>query len=742
MKADKPEWATLLTIGIYIGTALLALGIAAWTMGLWRADLTIPMHLGRFGGDSLFYDMVVKNLVENGRYNSNPFLGAPGQGDLHDFPLPHFIHYFFIWLISLFSKNFALVLNVYFLLTFPLSAVVSLFVFRRFRISYPSAILGSLLFAFLPYHFLRGADQLFFSSYYLVPLMVLVALWLCTGEPLFWFERAAGNSARGWVTPQGAISLASCVLVASDNPYYAFFGAFFLVIAGIAARFRYRHARAILSSAVLLTVLLLTFFFELSPNLVYVFQHKRNYEVAHRQPQESEFYGMKIAQLILPVTGHRIPLLARVKDYYNDRAPMVNGNDVASLGFIGSIGFLILILRLIFGNLENSMIRLLDTLSILNVSGVLFATIGGFSSPFAFLVSSQIRNPNRMSVFIGFLALFAVILFLERLRQVWARQIWARPGRDGVLFGLFVASLLVLGVFDQTSPAFTPNYRKLKAEYDSDADFVKRIEASLPQNAMVFQLPYVAFPEPRPVNGVLDYDHLRGYLHSRNLRWSYGAIKGREDDLWEKNVAARPINDLAETLVFAGFSGIYVDRLGYSDQGVQLERELANALNMKPIVSTNQRLSFFDLAKLNAKLREKYTAQEWQLKQDAILYPLLVDWRHGFYQLEGTPEQDWRWCSSRGDLYIFNLSAFEKKIVLEMAVSTGYPEPSHVHIESPWFSKDVEVNEAGRLISAMATVSPGRHIVRIVSDARRVGAPGDGRTLVFRVNNFRLKELN
>ncbi len=734
MNVDKPR-ATLAAIGIYLGTALLGLGIAAWAIELWRADLAIPFH--RAGGDGAFYDMVVKNLTENGRYNSNPFLGAPGQGDLHDFPLPHTIHFLFIRLISLFSRDFAVVMNVFFLLTFPLSAVVSLFVFRRFRVSYPSATLGSLLFALLPYHFARGEGHLFLSSYYLVPLMVLVPLWVCTGEPLFRFERPAGKPARGWVTPKGALSLASCMLVALDNPYYAFFGAFFLVIAGLAARFRYGHARAIRSSAVLLTVLLATFVLGLAPNLIYFAQHKRNYEVVQRRPNESEIYGLKIAQLMLPITGHRLPLLAAIKEDYNHQTPLVS--DSASLGFIGSTGFLLSILCLIFGKLENVTTRLLDALSVLNVSGVLFATVGGFSSLFALLISPRFRGYDRMSIFIGFLALFAVVLLLERGRQAWARQIWARPARDAVLFTIFMASLLVLGVLDQTSPSFVPNYRELKGESKSDADFVKGIEASSPHNAMVFQLPYLPFPENGHAIRMRDYDHLRGYLHSKNLRWSYGAMRGREGDLWEKNVAARPINELAETLVFAGFSGIYVDRFGYSDQGAQLETELAEALSTKPIVSANQRLSFFDLAKVNAKLREKYTAQEWRLKQDATLHPLLTDWRYGCSPLEGTPGQNWR-CVSRGDLYIFNLSASQKKIVLEMVVSTGYPELLPLHIQSPWFSKDVQVNAEGQFVSASVTVPPGRYIVRIMFDTNE--APGGRRTLAFRVGNFRLRELN
>src|SRR5215469_569278 len=223
----------MLAAGIYLGTALLSAGIAACVLQLWRADWAVPMHLGRYGDDYLFYEMMAKNVVENGLHNSNPFLGAPARCDLYDFPLPHAVHFFFLRLISLFHRDFAVALNVYFVMSFPLSAVFALFVLRRFRISYPSAILGSVLFAFLPYHFIRGEDQFTFAAYYLVPLTFLMSLWLCTGEPLFRFERGAGDTTGAWVTRNGAIGLASCALIASDSPYYAFFCAFFLVIAGL-----------------------------------------------------------------------------------------------------------------------------------------------------------------------------------------------------------------------------------------------------------------------------------------------------------------------------------------------------------------------------------------------------------------------------------------------------------------------------------------------------------------------------
>jgi phosphoglycerol transferase len=200
---------------------------------------------------------------------------------------------------------------------------------------------------------------------------------------------------------------------------------------------------------------------------------------------------------------------------------------------------------------------------------------------------------------------------------------------------------------------------------------------------------------------------------------------------------------MVETLVFAGFGGVYVDRFGYSDHGAQLESDLADQLGTKPILSANQRMSFSPMVQVNAAFREKYTPQEWQMKEDAALHPILADWRLGFYQLEGPPAQTWRWCCyfSRGELFVFNLSPSPKRTQFEMVVSTGYPELSHLVIETPWFSKEFEVSAESRSISIIATVPPGRHVIRFMSDAKPVEA-GDRRTLIFRISDFRTKSWN
>ncbi len=72
---------------------------------------------------------------------------------------------------------------------------------------------------------------------------------------------------------------------------------------------------------------------------------------------------------------------------------------------------------------------------------------------------------------------------------------------------------------------------------------------------------------------------------------------------------------------------------------------------------------------------------------------------------------------------------------------TGHEEFSHLRLDSPWFSEDLTVNAVGRFFSKTAVIPPGRHVIRFMCDAKKINAPDDPRVLVFRVMNFRLKEL-
>jgi phosphoglycerol transferase len=110
---------------------------------------------------------------------------------------------------------------------------------------------------------------------------------------------------------------------------------------------------------------------------------------------------------------------------------------------------------------------------------------------------------------------------------------------------------------------------------------------------MVAQLPYEAFPEP-PAARQAVYEPVKPYLHSYNLRWSWGAMRGRPED-WAATIVDKPAAEVVAAARHEGFVGILVDRLGYADDGAAIDAELRRALNAEPLGSPNGRYLFFEL---------------------------------------------------------------------------------------------------------------------------------------------------
>ena len=111
---------------------------------------------------------------------------------------------------------------------------------------------------------------------------------------------------------------------------------------------------------------------------------------------------------------------------------------------------------------------------------------------------------------------------------------------------------------------------------------------------MIYQLPPNSFPEFGRHFEMYDYSHFRGYLQSHRLRWSYGAVRGREAPVHGRLVLLVP-PELVDDLVAAGFSGVYVDRKGYEGGGQEIVRALLRKVPQKPIANRDGSLLFFRL---------------------------------------------------------------------------------------------------------------------------------------------------
>jgi hypothetical protein len=552
-------------------------------MQLWQCDLRVPFT---YFGDAVFTSLGIKGSMDHGWWWFNPSLGAPAGLNFGTFPALDNTQFLIIKAISLFTSNYALALNLFYLLTFPLTTITSLYVFRKLNFSYAAALVGALLYTFLPYHFFRSY-HLHMASYYLLPLIILVVLWVLDGDSIL-RPRATGRWPTLHFGFKTIFALVVCILVGGCGIYYPFFSCFFLLLAGVIGSLQSRRIHHLLSALVLMAVISAAVLISMTPLLLYQRSHGKA-STGARSVADAEVMGLKVGQLLLPIGGHRIPQLAALRARYN-AGPLTNENDTSSLGFIGAIGFLWLLVRLFY---QKPASTLLDHVSWLNIFGVLYGTIGGFAALFSLLISPQIRAPNRISPFIAFFSLLAAMFLVDRGYK------WLERYKKPLLGAVFASVLIVIGVLDQTTTTFffIPEYKKIEVEYRSDAEFVGRIESSLPNGAMVFQLPYMTFPENGPLHRMTqDFELVKPYLHSTKLRWSYGAINGDYNDTWQRTVVLKPVPEFIDEIIANGFSGVYINRNGYPDAAASLEAQLKTVLGESPITNRDGTLLFFSLA--------------------------------------------------------------------------------------------------------------------------------------------------
>jgi phosphoglycerol transferase len=725
------------SLAAYLAAVVLSLVAAAGVLQLWNADWRVPLA---YGGDSLCAQLWIKGLIEQGWYLRNESVGAPFGLDMHDFPLVDSLFFLILKLLSRVTPDPFQVINLYFLLTFPLTAVAALFVFRRFGVPRAPALVGCLLFAALPYHFYRGDRHLFLASYFLVPLAVMVCLWVyLDGGILFQYDDPEGRPRLKLRDRKAMTSLVVCLLLGSGGIYYACFTCYLLVVAGCGAAMLRRQVAPLCSAGILIAVIALGALGNVAPKIGYQIRHGPNPYAVRRSPAESELFGMKLVQLLLPVEDHRVGSLARLRRRYDvtQSSARIFGfeSKAATLGGLGSLGFLALLGGLLARRHSQSQ-PLWEALVALNVAAVLLATTAGLGTLLSFVVSPLLRAYARISVFVAFFSFFAMVLALAQV----TRSAQSTAARRLVQAGLAV--LLVAGLWEQTTPAFVPAYAEVKRDFADDAEFVRRVEASLPPRAMVFQLPMIEFPEATPLGEMCEYDHFRLALHSRTLRWSFGAMRGRYAACWQSHVADQPTGEMVRMLALAGFGGISIDRKGYPNQSAALEAELARHLGVEPVVSRTGRHAFFHLAPYTTALRRTVPAGEWTALSRAARSPVTATWRRGFWGLEIVADGSaWRWCGPDGELILTNPSPQPRRVDLGMTLARFAAEPARVRINGPDGAvENYQVDALGQDLKKSLVIPTGTTRLRIRCDGRPVVAPNDPRTLVFRVTRFSLTE--
>jgi len=675
-----------------------------------------------YGGDMMQVYMHIK-MIATGElpfytYAASDYLGLPFGFNGADFPFPAASNILFVKFLSLFSDNIFVIANIYILLSYFMVANSMFFVLSRLRVDSILAIVISLLYALVPFHYFR-IPHFWFANYFLLPITIYYLLMLWRSKPLFFIKKFNEKKYKLDVSLKNATIIFVLILFSVWNFYYTFFFVIF-AFAATASALYYRRTRYHLFSG-LLVIFIVTapFVINLIPYTIYQSDNGKNIQVALRGADDSERYALKIAQMLLPVDGHNSGVLSKIKEEYN-AAPLINENRTATLGLFGSIGFIIMTICMLF---QERLFSIIKKLSIIAYSGVIVATVGGYSSIFALLIAPQIRGYNRISIYISTLALIVFALLLNYLIKRYS------PGIILRLLASLIISLAILriGIYDQAPANMSfGNNKKYIDTFRSDKSFIQNIEKgiSLEDDKKVFQLPYMSYPEHPDIYGMNAYAQSMGYLFSPQIKWSYGAVKGRESDRWIKELIKKPTKEQIEVLKASGFNGVYIDRRGYEDGAKLLEKDLSKILNINPLVSKDGTKSFF---KIKPTGRETYNLGH-PLEFTAGFY----GWENGF--------GSWGWTGGDCRLQFNNGSNNEKLLNISFTIGTSRKRYISIFYENKKI-KSIDLNaDQSKTINLSAKVKSGKNIFIFKTDTRaHLGAKDDRRRISFSFSDMKFK---
>ncbi|MBM3665672.1 MAG: hypothetical protein FJW92_07760 [Actinobacteria bacterium] len=105
-----------------------------------------------------------------------------------------------------------------------------------------------------------------------------------------------------------------------------------------------------------------------------------------------------------------------------------------------------------------------------------------------------------------------------------------------------------------------------------------------------------------------------------------------------------------------GFTGLWIDRRAYKDDGAALERAVQTVTGLAtPTVKSSDGIRvFYDLRPYRARLDRATTPAALDALANALLHPTMPVYGAGFYLEEKTEDETWRWASRDAVLTITN----------------------------------------------------------------------------------------
>ena len=536
---------------------LIAACVTVVFIGFYSIQVREDIPIG-YDGDSLYILGNLRAAHEGGIQPLWPIiverLNSPSGAEWSDFPMSEFVFWLPSFLVPWLGVFGAA--NVFVLLSLILAGIAFYFVAFAMGISRVLACVFGILFALLPYGFVRNVEHLMLTIYFVVPVFIYCAwrLWGVEGAKL---------------SRQEAVWL--CALALGCSLFMPYYWAMFLVLLAFVAMGHLANLslKGAAFCAVVGLAACLGFVLQNVDTFVFRLQEGANPEAFGRSLWWMVKFGLYLPDMLLPKFHMYLPWEQLAGKNYHWKIPeQIQGeSQTAYIGIIAVIGLGILVIR---GLARASAGKMSDQPALFWFAIVVFcfAVVGGVNYLLGAFGFQFLRASNRYSLFLAAIGLFYLALLLTRLKS--------KP----VLLAIICAAILPIGIYDQIPkiPDWLRSQREQATErFLLDKEFFPEMERRLPDGAMVFQFPVHGFPENGPVHEMGDYEHFRPYLHTKNLRFSYGTVKGRKGSDWQAKLDDNKPLEVTTELVAEGFGHVLINRRAYVDQGEGLKNRLEGA---------------------------------------------------------------------------------------------------------------------------------------------------------------------
>jgi|GEM_PF-5162372 len=520
-------------------------------------------------GDIVMQAPYAKSIMDGESWGNVQRLGAPHGHNLFNFPMNSHIDF---TIYALFAKITGCLYAAHtygYMIRSIFAGLLMTWSLRNLRISRPVAISASVLFALIPYYFIRMAGH-FNLSIYFIPVTCSLALLCLTG--------------RFKILPRRTqiLYLVLCFFIGLNGPYTSYFSCIMLALATVGAFWRSRRMvdylkNSIIPVSAIFLILIATLIGSIPGMLAFEESPRCKEILQNRSASDCDLFGLRVSNMITPLPHHRIPILGRFgQRMHEEFKPHFEGGS-EYIGLIASIGFLFLLFsaarhcvrppeRLAALKPPSSDERI-NASAIFVIALILIGTIGGFSN-FVAITFSTIRSYARIAVPIAFFSLFALAILADRLRTISIRRAGPKRQRVTIIWTIGLALIALLGAKEQQLGALLKYDQEAKhiiqAKDRKLREFLSELERILPKGAMVYQ-----YPDVNQQGNMLIYEHMKAYFLSNHLRFSYVWLDARGDKTyeWLDAISKLSLDKQAEALLLAGFDAIWIERKAYEDDG-------------------------------------------------------------------------------------------------------------------------------------------------------------------------------